>query len=300
MSASSGRSPSARPSPTPRTRVYVGEAAHRPQARQRRRPRRPSRSAASRWSPRRTATPGWTSAASCSARQEISAMVLLKMKADRRGLPRRAGHRGGHHRPRLLQRQPAAGHQGRRAHRRARTCCASSTSPPRPPWPTAWTRARTAKKTERVAVYDLGGGTFDISILELSGGVFEVRSTNGDTFLGGEDFDQRIIDWLAKRFMEQTRHRSAQGPDGAAAAEGGRRARQARALQRAGDRGQPPVHHRRRERPQAPDRDAIDRADARVAGDGPGGADARALPDRAEGRRPHHRRPSTRSSWSAA
>jgi len=59
-------------------------------------------------------------------------------------------------------------------------------------------------KTERVAVYDLGGGTFDISILELNGGVFEVRSTNGDTFLGGEDFDQRIIDWLAKRFMEQT------------------------------------------------------------------------------------------------
>ena len=59
-------------------------------------------------------------------------------------------------------------------------------------------------KTERVAVYDLGGGTFDISILELNGGVFEVRSTNGDTFLGGEDFDQRIIDWLAKRFMDQT------------------------------------------------------------------------------------------------
>ncbi|MGZ6097583.1 MAG: molecular chaperone DnaK [Myxococcaceae bacterium] len=60
------------------------------------------------------------------------------------------------------------------------------------------------RKTERVAVYDLGGGTFDISILELNGGVFEVRSTNGDTFLGGEDFDQRIIDWLAKRFMDQT------------------------------------------------------------------------------------------------
>jgi molecular chaperone DnaK len=59
-------------------------------------------------------------------------------------------------------------------------------------------------KTERVAVYDLGGGTFDISILELNAGVFEVRSTNGDTFLGGEDFDQRVIDWLAKRFMQQT------------------------------------------------------------------------------------------------
>ncbi|WP_415829346.1 molecular chaperone DnaK, partial [Corallococcus exiguus] len=57
--------------------------------------------------------------------------------------------------------------------------------------------------TERVAVYDLGGGTFDISILELTAGVFEVKSTNGDTFLGGEDFDQRLIDYLAKRFAEQ-------------------------------------------------------------------------------------------------
>jgi molecular chaperone DnaK len=58
-------------------------------------------------------------------------------------------------------------------------------------------------KTERIAVYDLGGGTFDISILELNAGVFEVKSTNGDTFLGGEDFDQRLIDFLAKRFAEQ-------------------------------------------------------------------------------------------------
>ncbi len=58
-------------------------------------------------------------------------------------------------------------------------------------------------KSEKVAVYDLGGGTFDITILELNQGVFEVKATNGDTFLGGEDFDQRIIDWLAKKFQEQ-------------------------------------------------------------------------------------------------
>ncbi len=63
---------------------------------------------------------------------------------------------------------------------------------------------RQAGKSERVAVYDLGGGTFDITILELNQGVFEVKATNGDTFLGGEDFDQRIIDWLAKRFLDQT------------------------------------------------------------------------------------------------
>jgi molecular chaperone DnaK len=53
-----------------------------------------------------------------------------------------------------------------------------------------------------IAVYDLGGGTFDVSILEIGDGVFEVKSTNGDTFLGGEDFDMRIIDWLASEFKK--------------------------------------------------------------------------------------------------
>ncbi len=59
------------------------------------------------------------------------------------------------------------------------------------------------KKDERIAVYDLGGGTFDISILELGDGVFEVKSTNGDTHLGGDDFDQRIINWLADEFRKE-------------------------------------------------------------------------------------------------
>ncbi len=59
------------------------------------------------------------------------------------------------------------------------------------------------KKDEKIAVYDLGGGTFDISILELGDGVFEVRSTNGDTHLGGDDFDQRIIVWLADSFKQE-------------------------------------------------------------------------------------------------
>ncbi len=59
-------------------------------------------------------------------------------------------------------------------------------------------------KDEMIAVYDLGGGTFDISILEVGDGVFEVKSTNGDTFLGGDDFDLRIIDWAAEQFkMDQ-------------------------------------------------------------------------------------------------
>ncbi len=58
------------------------------------------------------------------------------------------------------------------------------------------------KKDERIAVYDLGGGTFDISILEIGEGVFEVKSTNGDTFLGGDDFDQRVMDWLVDEFKK--------------------------------------------------------------------------------------------------
>lgn len=59
------------------------------------------------------------------------------------------------------------------------------------------------KKDETIAVYDLGGGTFDISILQLGEGVFEVKATNGDTHLGGDDFDQRIIDWLADEFRRE-------------------------------------------------------------------------------------------------
>jgi molecular chaperone DnaK len=59
------------------------------------------------------------------------------------------------------------------------------------------------KKDEKIAVYDLGGGTFDISILELGDGVFEVKSTNGDTHLGGDDFDKRIIDWMVAEFKKQ-------------------------------------------------------------------------------------------------
>ena len=58
------------------------------------------------------------------------------------------------------------------------------------------------KKEETIAVFDLGGGTFDISILELGDGVFEVKSTNGDTHLGGDDFDQKVIDWIAAEFKK--------------------------------------------------------------------------------------------------
>jgi molecular chaperone DnaK len=60
------------------------------------------------------------------------------------------------------------------------------------------------KKAEKIAVFDFGGGTFDISILEIGEGVFEVKSTNGDTHLGGDDFDQRIVDWIADEFKKES------------------------------------------------------------------------------------------------
>lgn len=59
------------------------------------------------------------------------------------------------------------------------------------------------KEDETIAVYDLGGGTFDISILEIGDGVFEVKSTNGDTFLGGNDFDQKVMDWIVEEFKKE-------------------------------------------------------------------------------------------------
>jgi molecular chaperone DnaK len=59
------------------------------------------------------------------------------------------------------------------------------------------------KQQGTIAVYDLGGGTFDVSILEIGDGVFEVKSTNGDTFLGGEDFDMRLVEYLASEFKKE-------------------------------------------------------------------------------------------------
>ena len=60
------------------------------------------------------------------------------------------------------------------------------------------------KQNKKIAVYDLGGGTFDVSILELGDGVFEVKSTNGDTFLGGEDFDNAVVEYLISEFKKDS------------------------------------------------------------------------------------------------
>ena len=127
---------------------------------------------------------------------------------------------------------------------------------------------------QTIAVYDLGGGTFDISILRVGEGVFEVIATNGDTYLGGDDFDLRIIDWAVDEFRKD------QGID----------LRQDRmALQRLKEaaekakielsttlqiRPQPAVHHRRRLRPEAPGAD-LDPGAPRAAYRRPGRADGR-------------------------
>ena len=149
---------------------------------------------------------------------------------------------GGHHRPGLLQRRPAPGDQGRRQDRRPRGAAHHQ----RADRGGARLRPRQEAGSGTIAVYDLGGGTFDISILEIGDGVFEVKSTNGDTFLGGEDFDARIIDYLADEFKKEQGIDLRKRQAGAAAPEGGGREGQDRALQRDADRDQPALHHGRR------------------------------------------------------
>ena len=90
------------------------------------------------------------------------------------------------------------------------------------------------KKNETILVYDLGGGTFDVSVLEVGDGAVEVRSTAGDTHLGGDDWDQRIVDYVADEF-KRPGHRPAQGQAGHAAAARGGGEGQDRAVQRRAD-----------------------------------------------------------------
>ena len=127
--------------------------------------------------------------------------------------------------------------------------------------PTAAALAYGLEKNEgkTIAVYDLGGGTFDISILEIGDGVFEVKSTNGDTFLGGEDFDMRLVDYLADEFRKD------QGIDLRKDALALQRLKEAAEKAKielsssAADRDQPALHHRRRLRAEAPDHEAVAR-----------------------------------------
>ena len=98
-------------------------------------------------------------------------------------------------------------------------------------------------KTGTIAVYDLGGGTFDISILEIGDGVFEVKSTNGDTFLGGEDFDMRLVNYLADEFQKEQGIDLRRDKLALQRLEEVRGKGQDRALVHHADRDQPAVHH---------------------------------------------------------
>ena len=115
-------------------------------------------------------------------------------------------------------------------------------------------------KDDLIAVYDFGGGTFDISILEVGENVVEVVSTNGDTHLGGDDIDHRVMDWLIAEFKKDQGIDVSQGQDGPPAPQGGGGEGQDRAVVGAGDGDQPAVPHRRRERAQAPADQAVARA----------------------------------------
>ncbi len=99
------------------------------------------------------------------------------------------------------------------------------------------------KKEETIAVYDLGGGTFDISILDIGEGVFEVKATNGDTHLGGDDFDQRVIQYLAAEFKKEQGIDLSDRSDRPPEAQGGGGKGEVRALDAYADGHQPPVHH---------------------------------------------------------
>ena len=155
------------------------------------------------------------------------------------------------------------------------------------------------KKDETIAVYDFGGGTFDISILEVGEGVVEVKSTNGDTHLGGDNIDQRIIDWIIDEFKKDEGIDSRQGPDGAPAPEGSGGEGQDRALHRHGDRHQPAVHHGRRHRAEAPGEEA-DAREVRAARRRAAAADGRSDQAGARRRRRRSEARSTRSCSSAA
>ncbi len=155
------------------------------------------------------------------------------------------------------------------------------------------------KKEELIAVYDFGGGTFDISILEVGDGVVEVKATNGDTHLGGDNLDQRIIEWIIGEFKKDEGHRPVEGPDGAAAPEGGGGEGQDGAVDGRRVRDQPAVHQRRSDRAEAPGQEAHAR-EVRAAGRRPAAADDRTDAAGAGRRRRRGQRRSTKWCWSAA
>jgi hypothetical protein len=169
--------------------------------------------------------------------------------------------------------------------------------------PTAAALAYGLEKEEgkTIAVYDLGGGTFDISTLEIGDGVFEVKSTNGDTFLGGEDFDARIV-IISPTASRRRKDRPAHRPARSAAPQGSRGEGEDRTVVGGDHRDQPAVHHRahgrRDDDPASPGRDDHPRRPREAGRDLVAGPSIRA---RKRSRMPgSRRRTSLKSCWSAA
>ncbi len=154
------------------------------------------------------------------------------------------------------------------------------------------------KRSGKVAVFDMGGGTFDITLLEISDGVFHVLATAGDSFLGGEDFDQRLVDWLLAEYRRETSGGPVARQVRPAADQGGGREGQARAVLHPRIRDQPAVHRLRAGRIAPPAQDH-DPAPARGADQGPGREGLPADPEGDGGVRPAVRDRSKTSSWSA-
>ena len=216
--------------PQPRGDDLLGEAVHRPQVgrgrrggedrllqgrqgAQRRRPLRGARQA--------VRAGGDLGAGAAQARRRRRRSSSARRSPRRSSPSRPTSTTPSARRPRTPARSPAS------------RCCGSSTSRPRPRSPTGSTR----RAQETVLVFDLGGGTFDVSLLDVGDGVVEVRATSGDGHLGGDDFDKRIVDWLADEFKSDQGIDLRDGPAGAAAPLRGGRAGQGRALV---------DHHRRR------------------------------------------------------
>ena len=176
---------------------------------------------------------------------EISAQDPPQAEGSRRELPGPQGEQGRHHGAGVLQRRPAPGHRKTPA----RSPGWKSLRIINEPTAAALAYGLDKKKDEKIVVFDLGGGTFDVSVLDVGDGVFEVISTNGDTHLGGDDFDEVLINYVADEFKKEQGHRPAQGPDGPAAAEGSVREGQEGASFADADRHQPAVHHGRRSGP---------------------------------------------------
>ena len=107
------------------------------------------------------------------------------------------------------------------------------------------------KKDEKIAVYDLGGGTFDISVLEIGDGVFEVKATNGDTHLGGDDWDDRLMDWILDEFKKDSGMDLRKQPDALQRIKEEAEKAKIALSSRAAIRHQPAVHHRGRQRAEA-------------------------------------------------